>query len=51
VLVSSLFALTPLDPLTYAVVLLGLILAALAASYIPALRAMKVDPLEALRSE
>jgi predicted permease len=48
---SSLFGVSPLDPLTYAAVSLGLILATVTASYIPALRAMKVDPLEALRSE
>jgi ABC-type lipoprotein release transport system permease subunit len=41
----------PLDPLTYAAVSLGLIAAAVMASYIPALRAMTVDPVEALRSE
>ena len=51
VLGSSLFGVSPLDPLTYAEVSLGLLVGALAASYIPALRAMKVDPLEALRSE
>ena len=36
---------------TYAPVSLGLIVAALTASYTPALHAMRVDPLEALRSE
>jgi len=51
VLGSSLFGVSPLDPLTFALVSLGLIVTALAASYIPALQAMKVDPLEALRSE
>ena len=51
VLGSSLFGVSPLDPLTYAAVSLALIVAAGAASYIPALRAMKVDPLEALRSD
>jgi len=51
VLGSSLFGVGPLDPLTYGAVSLALIGAALAASYIPALRAMKVDPLEALRSD
>jgi putative ABC transport system permease protein len=51
VLGASLFGVSPIDPLTYAAVSVGLIVIALAASYIPALRAMKVDPLEALRSE
>jgi putative ABC transport system permease protein len=51
VLGSSLFGVRPLDPLTYAAVSLGLIGAAVAASYVPAIRAMRVDPVEALRSE
>jgi ABC-type antimicrobial peptide transport system permease subunit len=51
VLGSSLFGVSPLDGLTYGLVSLALIVAALAATYIPAQRAMKVDPLEALRSE
>jgi len=51
VLASSLFGVSPLDPLTYAAVSLGLVIAAVAASYIPALRAMRVDPVEALRAE
>lgn len=48
---SSLFGVGPLDPLTYACVSILLIVAAFTATYIPALRAMKVDPMEALRSE
>jgi len=51
VLGSQLFGVNPVDPLTYAVVSLGLIAAAIGASYIPALRAMGVDPVEALRAE
>jgi predicted permease len=51
VLGSLLFDVNPLDPLTYAAVSLGLIAAASVASYVPALRAMGVDPVEALRSE
>jgi putative ABC transport system permease protein len=51
VLGASLFGVSPLDPLTYAAVSLGLIAAAVAASYFPARRAMTVDPVEALRSE
>ena len=51
VLRSLLFGVTPLDPLTYTAVSLGLIVAAVAASYIPARRAMQIDPLEALRCD
>jgi putative ABC transport system permease protein len=51
VLVSLLFGVNPLDPLTYVAVSLGLLVAAIVASYIPTLRAMRVDPIDALRSE
>ncbi len=48
---SVLFGVRPLDPVTYAAVPLILVLAAGFASYIPARRAAKVHPAEALRSE
>jgi predicted permease len=48
---SLLFDVSPLDPLTYAAVSIGLIGAALIASYVPALRATAVDPLDALRAD
>jgi putative ABC transport system permease protein len=51
VLVSLLFDVNPLDPLTYAAVSLGLLIASIVASYIPTLRAMGVDPIDALRAE
>jgi len=51
ILVSLLFNVNPLDPLTYAAVSLGLLVAATVASYIPTLRAMGVAPIDALRSE
>jgi ABC-type antimicrobial peptide transport system permease subunit len=51
VLVSLLFGVSPLDPLTYGAVSLGLLVAAVAASYVPTLRAMRVDPIDALRAE
>jgi len=48
---SLLFGVTGLDPITYAAGITLLILAASAASYVPARRAASVDPIETLRGE
>jgi len=48
---SLLFEIDPVDPLTYFVVAAGLLFAAAVASYLPARRVTRVDPVEALRSE
>lgn len=51
VLRSLLFGVTPTDPLTFTAVPLLLVAVALLASYLPARRATRVDPIVALRYE
>jgi ABC-type antimicrobial peptide transport system permease subunit len=48
---TLLFEVSPVDPLTYAMVAVMLTAATLFASYVPARRATSVDPIEALRAE
>ncbi len=48
---SQLFEIAPTDRLTYAVVGAGLLIVALLASWIPAWRASRIDPLRALRHD
>jgi putative ABC transport system permease protein len=51
VMSSLLFGVAPVDPLTYVLVSLGLGAVALVATYLPARRAARVDPVVALRAD
>jgi len=48
---SLLFHVSPLDPITYVAVTLGVIATVYVACYLPSRRAATVDPVEALRAE
>jgi ABC-type lipoprotein release transport system permease subunit len=48
---SLLFEVQPTDPATLIAVAVGLVLLAAVASWLPARRAMRVDPVEALRTQ
>ena len=50
-LTRYLYGVSPLDPLAYGVVILTVSVAAMAASYVPARRATRVDPIAALRCQ
>jgi putative ABC transport system permease protein len=51
VLDTLLFETAPLDPLTFALTALVLVIVATLASYVPARRSTRVTPIEALRTE
>jgi putative ABC transport system permease protein len=48
---ALLFQVAPIDPPTYAIVMVGSLAAAAAASYLPARRVTRIHPVEALRAE
>jgi putative ABC transport system permease protein len=48
---ALLFGLTPLDPATFAAVMILFIAVAIAASYVPTRRALRIDPVVALRTD
>ena len=48
---SLLFKVSPVDPLTYSAVSIGLVFTAFLASYLPSRRTSAIDPVEALRAE
>jgi len=48
---STLYQLSPFDPVSFVAAACGIAVVALAASYIPARCAAKVDPMVALRHE
>jgi ABC-type lipoprotein release transport system permease subunit len=48
---SLLFSVSPFDPLVLSAAAVGVLLLAVAASGLPALRAANIDPMRALRGE
>ncbi len=48
---SLLFGIGPLDPITFTAMAVVLATAALLASYLPARRAVAIDPVETMRAE
>jgi putative ABC transport system permease protein len=50
-LATQLFEVSPIDPATFSIVAMILLAAAVLASVVPARRAMRIDPVDALRAE
>jgi len=50
-LASELYGISPIDSVTYTSVAVLVAIVTLAAGYVPARRAMRVDPMVALRNE
>jgi ABC-type antimicrobial peptide transport system permease subunit len=48
---SLLFNVSPVDPITYSAMTLGVVVTAYLACYLPSRRAATVDPVDALRAE
>jgi putative ABC transport system permease protein len=48
---SMLYAVTPTDPVTFSLIALLVATIAILASYVPARRALRIDPTEALRAD
>jgi putative ABC transport system permease protein len=48
---ALLFGLNPLDPVTFVAIAALLVVTTLVAAYVPARRAMRIDPIDALRAE
>ena len=51
VMTTLLYGVTPMDPLTIGLVCVLLLLVTVMASYVPAMRALRIDPVAALKIE